>query len=294
MIANTTWTSVTPSMIDPELPDVLRVPRYDALVDEVGIQGGEQQRHDRLHELEPQHREEQLAVGQEILAEQLQHQHVRAASVGVRMPSRITDAISFGDLGSPTVSAGWLQAMVSAAQDVGGFHRLHAQPVSIGFEHRRHRAEERRPVLVLVALDAGQVGASERGEDAPQRRDATLDDVDGSLTSRFQRERRVDGAELGFDRGGIERLLDGGFDQRLLVDEDPEDRSFGDAGRLRDLPGGDLGAVGDEQRHGRGEDRGPPLLCRHRRRPGARRPTFLTFGNDGGARWWGGQGGQCT
>ena len=49
-----------------------------------------------------------------------------------------------------------------AAQDVGGLHRLHAQPVAIGFEHGRHRAEERRPVLVLLARDSGQVGATEQ------------------------------------------------------------------------------------------------------------------------------------
>ena len=43
-------------------------------------------------------------------------------------------------------------------------------------------------------------------------------------------------AERGLGRRGVERGLDGGLEERVLVGEDPEDGALGDAGGLRDLP----------------------------------------------------------
>ena len=68
---------------------------------------------------------------------------------------------------------------------------------------------------------------------------------------------------------GVERRLRGRADQRVLVGEDPEDRALGDAGRLGDLAGRDLGTVLADQRQGGADDRGAALLGRHRRRAAA-------------------------
>ena len=76
------------------------------------------------------------------------------------------------------------------------------------------------------------------------------------------------------DRRRVERGVDDGLDQGLLVGEDPEDRAFGDAGGLRDLAGRDRGAVREQQRERRRDDLGPAFggrqggcpLGRHRSR----------------------------
>ena len=50
---------------------------------------------------------------------------------------------------------------------------------------------------------------------------------------------------------GVERGLDDGDDDLVLVGEDPEDRALGDAGRLGDLAGRDPVAVLEQQRQRR-------------------------------------------
>ena len=57
-------------------------------------------------------------------------------------------------------------------------------------------------------------------------------------------------------RWTVEDLLEDRVDQRLLGGEGAEDRAFGDAGRLGDLPGADVAAELLEQRLGRGDQGG--------------------------------------
>jgi mannitol-1-/sugar-/sorbitol-6-phosphatase len=77
----------------------------------------------------------------------------------------------------------------------------------------------------------------------------------------FQIERLVNGRELVARPGDIEDLIEDGVDQGLLGGEDAKDRAFGDSGRIGNLPRAHLTAELLEQRLGRRDQRGPPLVA---------------------------------
>ena len=129
--------------------------------------------------------------------------------------------------------------------------RVAPELVAVGLEHAGERAEVGGGSLVEDA---------DRGAELEHVGHAPAQDVDRGDEAGLEGECRVDRVERGVDRAGVERRVDDGRDQRLLVGEDAEDRALGDAGRLGDLAGGERGAVGEQQRERGLDDAGPALL----------------------------------
>ena len=88
---------------------------------------------------------------------------------------------------------------------------------------------------------------------------------------------RIDRTQRPVRGRGIEKLLDGGGEEGLLVGEDAKDGALGDARGIRDLTGADLAAVLDEERDDGVDDHRPALVHRHGLRAGAGR--LLNFGH---------------
>ena len=85
------------------------------------------------------------------------------------MPSRITDTIACGDIGSPDVERGMAVGDGQAPQHIGGLHRLQPQLVPVRFEHARQRLQGRAPPVFLLGLLVLGLVSADRGEDAPER-----------------------------------------------------------------------------------------------------------------------------
>ena len=110
----------------------------------------------------------------------------------------------------------------------------------------------------------GRAGDPQHPHDLPDALHPPAHGVDGLGQHLLQRVERVDQAQFGDVRGGVQDAGDDRVDHRVLVREDPEDRALGDAGGLGDLPGGDGGAVVADQRDRGGDDRGPAFVGRQR------------------------------
>ena len=96
---------------------------------------------------------------------------------------------------------------------------------------------------------------------AAHRRDLLLGDGADHL---LERRRAVGGVELAPGALRVEQRVRGGVQQRLLVVEDAEQRPLRHPRRLGDLPGGDPGAVLEQQRHDRLHERRAALVGRQR------------------------------
>ena len=158
-------------------------------------------------------------------------------------------------------------------------------------------AEVCRGPLRTSAAIAPRSGACERrfiGTAAPgiistavrnrrRSRDAAAQDLDGGDQARLERELRIDRRERRIDRRHVERGLEHGLDEAVLVGKDAEDGALRDPGGFGDLAGGDGGAVRQEERQGGGDDLGPALrggsaAARARLGPG----SSLALGGAGG------------
>ena len=181
--------------------------------------------------------------------------------VRVRTPSRKSDTISSDGRGSSRIRAGCVLAMVRPRRRCAASSGSRPDPVAVRLEQRGERAEVRRLVPVGHRRPAARhLHHPERGAQLPEVGDPAAQDLD--RLDRAGPRAESDGSmasERGVRRGGVERRLDHGLDQRLLVREDPEDRALGDAGGLGDLAGGDRGAVGEDQGQRGRDDLGPAL-----------------------------------
>ncbi len=86
----------------------------------------------------------------------------------------------------------------------------------------------------------------------------------------LERQLRVDGPQALVERPGVEELLDGGLEQRILVGEHAKDGALGDARRLGDLAGGHFAALLDQQRDDGVDDHRATIIRRQRFGAGAR------------------------
>lgn len=152
------------------------------------------------------------------------------------------------------------------AQHPRGVSGLDADVVGIGGEDlRQRRAVGHRSSDLVVALGA------EVRQQRPHVDDAPLDQLGGLDQLLLEREVGIDRPQRTLERSLVERGLEGGVEQFVLVGEDPEDRALGDACGTGDLFGGDRLTVLGEQGPDRVDDRGASLLGWQRRRPSGRR-----------------------
>ena len=98
----------------------------------------------------------------------------------------------------------------------------------------------------------------------PDVDDAPLDQHRGLDELGLEGQLGVDRSQRALERLLVERRLEGGVEQLVLVGEDPEDRALGDARGACDLLRGDRLAVLGEQGPHRLDDRRTPLLGRKR------------------------------
>ena len=88
---------------------------------------------------------------------------------------------------------------------------------------------------LLRSSTARPMPAAERTCQMPEARASRSSAV--AAEPSLERERRVDGRQRGGERARVERRVERGLDQRLLVGEDAEDRPFRDAGGRERSPG---------------------------------------------------------
>ena len=111
-----------------------------------------------------------------------------------------------------------------------------------------------RPAHLFVALGA------EMRQQGPHVDDAALDQLGRLEELRLEGQRGLDRPQCELELLLVERRVERGVEELVLVGEDPEDGAFGDAGCVGDLLGGDRFAVLGEQRADRFDDRRSPLL----------------------------------
>ncbi len=128
-----------------------------------------------------------------------------------------------------------------AAQQAGGHGRFEAEPGPVRLEQRHERGQ------VDLAGAAPWTGRCARRIDSSCQISVMRGcrSCDGPLEAGLEGQPRVDGGEGGLEGAGGEGSLHGGVDHGVLVGEDPEDRAFGHAGGVGDLPGRDVGAPRD-------------------------------------------------
>ena len=133
-MAKTIWMPATPSMTPPSPPDVVGVAGEHAVVDDLGVDGRQQQRAARLHDLQDEQQDQQPAVAADEVAAEEADQHGRATSregragrgqaagcrghrevLGewVRMPSSRSETSSSGGTGPSGSKPGLLVARAS-------------------------------------------------------------------------------------------------------------------------------------------------------------------------------------
>ena len=113
----------------------------------------------------------------------------------------------------------------------------------------------------IVTIFGGSAVQLESVEECEHSAEAPLEHHHCLHHASFQIERLVNGRELVAGPGDIEDLIEDGVDQGLLGGEDAKDRAFGDSGRIGNLPRAHLTAELLEQRLGRRDQRGPPLVA---------------------------------
>ncbi len=242
----------------------------DALVDDVRVEGREDQRARDLHEREPDHREQRVPVAGQERAQEPEQLH------GDTSDAAASDAVEeqrddlrgrqrlVEDEGGMGAGDG------EPAQEVRRLQGIAPDPGSVRLEHCCERRKIGRPVLVGRGRSAARhLQHPERRPQLPDVGHPAPQDLDGLHEPGLEGERGVDRPEGRVGRGGVEGRFDDRLDERFLVREDPEDRAFGDAGSLRDLAGGDRGAVRQHQGKRRLDDLGPALRGRERSGPGA-------------------------
>ena len=281
-------------------------PVEHAVVDDVGVEAGQEEVGDRLAELEHQHECQGTGVRAQVGAQQT-HQHgvsgVWDAVGRARMPSRNTSTTSrvvswsagpsgsWNDddtienrmrahtSGSRRNSAVWVASTsaTAAMMDSGARPALAAQLVR--GVHQAAGAIEVRACRRVVGVEdrAGQPAGARlaRGpahlvrdrHHATERRAAGPHHVHDVAEHRLQVPVGVDTADRRHHGQRVQGPGDRGDHQGALVVEDPEQGPFGDAGGVGDLARGHAQAVLDEQRDGRVQDGRATVLGAE---PGAR------------------------
>jgi len=110
-------------------------------------------------------------------------------------------------------------------------------------EPRDQRLADGGPAAGLV----GVAGAHARHH-PPHVDGAALQHPDDPPEPGLEVEVGMDAREGAIEGPGVEGRLDDRMEQRVLVGEGPEDGALGDAGGLRDLPGGNGRAVVADER----------------------------------------------
>ena len=200
-----------------DLPDVVGVAGEHALVDDVGVQRGQEQRAHRLHEREPDDDEQRLGgsgAGTSAAAGSASRSHAFpvASGVGRATPSRNNETISADASGSSRMSAGWVPAIVRPREQVRGFERRRAGS-GRGRLRTVRRARGGRATGAFGSRLQGrrQLHHPDGGAQLQDVGDPAAEDLDRGDEAGLERQGRVDRGQRGVDRRGVE----GGFDDRL-------------------------------------------------------------------------------
>lgn len=124
-------------------------------------------------------------------------------------------------------------------EQAGGVLGLAAQPPALRCEQTDQAGQLRER-----ALADGQDRRSAYGRDeAADVSHPSSDDLDGRCQLLIEGQRPFDLGERPLGGRGVEREVDRGLNDSVLVSKNPEDRPLCDVGGVRDLSGGDGGAV---------------------------------------------------
>ena len=164
---------------------------------------------------------------------------------------QIDDALWFGEFRFVQDRVG--QREGDGAQGARRGLRIEPEPVLVRLEYRDEGLVEALIVRLLPSPEvlgilwrpAAEPERMEKLEDPPE---PGLQNADCVFQPGFEREVGIDCLELFTDRGDVEHFVEDRVDEFILGAEDPEDGSFGDPGRLGDLPGADIAAELLQQR----------------------------------------------